>query len=210
MHYHTWHALQTRGLIRLSRGDEQGSTTPSRASSAARSSVDPSVLGSALGIYGRMLVLVGRADERPQALDESLAIFDIARRTLGIRLAVHRRHGLRARRGRERVLTSPRHRVWAEAARWYFAGEFGRAADAYEEIGSLTDEAEARLRAAKSLLERGENGTRARCSSSARSPSTARVGATRYVSEGEALLADGELRGSRVAPARARSPRRAP
>ena len=37
----------------------------------------------------------------------------------------------------------------------YFAGDFARAADRYEEIGSLTDEAEARLRAANSLMSSG-------------------------------------------------------
>ena len=76
VHYHTWHALQTRGLIRLLRGDDAGIDDSAASSEAARSSVDLSVLSSALGIYARSLVLVGRLDEAGAALDESLAIFD--------------------------------------------------------------------------------------------------------------------------------------
>ena len=108
-----------------------------------------------------------------------------------------------------------RHRAWAEAAKSYFAGDFARAADRYEEIGSRTDEAEARLRAAKSLMSSGnvaEGETQLERALGFYRP----VGATRFIREGEALLAAPEREASlattdsRGGPARARSPRRAP
>ncbi|HUF00881.1 MAG TPA: adenylate/guanylate cyclase domain-containing protein [Gaiellaceae bacterium] len=211
VHYHAWQALQTRGLIRLSRGDGAGIDDAAASIEAARSSVDTSVLASALGIYGRMLLLVGRTDDAREALDESLEIFDSLALRSGFDLPYIVVTAFELGEDGGRVLTSRRDPVWAEAGKWYFAGEFARAADAYEKIGSLSDEAEARLRAAKNLFEgddkeRGEEQLE-RALSFYRS-----VGATRFVREGEALFA-GEASlaptDSREAPARARSPRTA-
>ena len=156
VHYNTWHALQTRGLIRLSRGDEAGIEDAVASMEAARSSVDPSVLCSALGIYGRLLVLVGRTEEARDALHESLALFDSLEGRSGFDLPYIVITAFEVGEDSRRVLTPRRHRRWAEAATAYFAGEFGRAADVYREIGTLTDEAEARLRSGRALLEAGE------------------------------------------------------
>ncbi len=87
-----------------------------------------------------------------------------------------------------RVLGPRRHRAWAEAASSYFAGDFARAADRYEEIGSLSDEAEARLRAAKSLMASG-NGAEGEIQLERALGFYRPVGATRFIREGEALLA---------------------
>jgi tetratricopeptide (TPR) repeat protein len=180
--------LQTRGMIRLSRGDDAGIDDAVASIEAARSSVDPSVLASALGIYGRVLLLVGRTDDAREALDESLAIFDSLALRSGFDLPYIVVTAFELGADESRVLTSRRDPVWAEAAKWYFAGEFSRAADVYEKIGSLSDEAEARLRAAKSMIEREEreDGEEQleRALAFYRS-----VGATRFVREGEALLA---------------------
>jgi class 3 adenylate cyclase/tetratricopeptide (TPR) repeat protein len=188
VHYHAWQALQTRGLVRLSRGDEAGIDDGIAGIEAARSAVDASVLCSALGVYGRMLVLVGRTDEARQALDESLALFDSLEGRSGFDLPYLVITAFELGENGERVLGPRRHRAWAEAGRSYFAGDFARAADRYEEIGSRTDEAEARLRAAKCLMEGGssEEGEiqLERALGFYRS-----VGATRFVREGEALLA---------------------
>ena len=86
-HYHAWHALQTRGLIRLSRGDESGIDDSVASIEAARAFVDRSVLSSALAPYSRSLLLVGRFDEARDALDESLAIFDSLQGRSGFDLA---------------------------------------------------------------------------------------------------------------------------
>ena len=45
---------------------------------------------------------------------------------------------------------------WLQAATTMAAGEFDQAADRYAEIGSLPDEAYARLRAAEQLLNAGQ------------------------------------------------------
>ncbi|HSF62166.1 MAG TPA: adenylate/guanylate cyclase domain-containing protein [Gaiellaceae bacterium] len=78
---------------------------------------------------------------------------------------------------------------WLEAASCWVRGEFGRAADLFGEIGSLPDEALARLRAAEKLVAGGRRPEAdeelARALAFWRS-----VGATRYVHEGEALLAE--------------------
>ncbi|HEU0247630.1 MAG TPA: adenylate/guanylate cyclase domain-containing protein [Gaiellaceae bacterium] len=77
---------------------------------------------------------------------------------------------------------------WLEAASCWVRGEFGRAADLFGEIGSLPDEALARLRAAEKLVAAGRRSEAdeqlARALAFWRS-----VGATRYIRDGEALLA---------------------
>jgi class 3 adenylate cyclase/tetratricopeptide (TPR) repeat protein len=192
VHYHTWHALQTRGLIRLSRGDETGIEDAEASIEAARSAVDASVLSSALGVYGRMLVLVGRTDEARQALDESLAIFDSLEGRSGFDLPYLVITAFELGENGSRVLTPMRHRRWAEAARWYFAREFGRAAEAYREIGTLTDEAEARFRSGLMLLEEGKRPEGA--ADMERALAFYRgVGAAYYVRRGEEAMADAGL-----------------
>jgi class 3 adenylate cyclase/tetratricopeptide (TPR) repeat protein len=77
---------------------------------------------------------------------------------------------------------------WLVAAAAIAAGEFVRAADVLEEIGSLPDTAYARLRAAEQFVRAGD---RARADEQLL-PALAflrSVGATAYVREGEALLA---------------------
>ena len=188
VHYHAWHALQTRGLIRLSRGDEAGIDDAVASIEAARSSVDASVLCSALAIYGRMLALVGRMDEAGQALDESLALFDTLEGRSGFDLPYLVITAFELGEDGRRVLGPRRHRAWAEAASLYFAGDFVRAADRYEEIGSRADEAEARLRAAKSFMASG-NVAEGEIQLERALGFYRPVGATRFIREGEALLA---------------------
>ncbi len=191
-HYHTWHALQTRGLIRLSRGDEAGIEDSVASIEAARSSVDPSVLCSALGVYGRALVFVGRTEEARDALDESLELFDSLEGRSGFDLPYLVITAMEVGEDSGRVLTARRHRRWAEAATWYFAGEFARAADVYREIGTSTDEAEARLRSGRALLEAGERSQGA--AEIKRALAFYRgVRATYFVRQGEAALADAGL-----------------
>jgi class 3 adenylate cyclase/tetratricopeptide (TPR) repeat protein len=187
-HYHAWHALQTRGILRLSRGDESGIEDSDASIEAARASVDLSVLTSALGIYGRSLLLVGRLDEARAALDESLAIFSELQGRSGFDLPYLVVTAFALGEDGARLLGPRRDPTWAEAARLYFAGEFAQAADRYEAIGSLTDEAEARLRAARHLIESGRPDEGAAQLEQALSFYRG-VEATRFVREGEALLA---------------------
>ena len=157
-----------------------------------RSSVDPSVLCSALGIYGRSLLLVGRTDEAREALDESLALFDSLEGRSGFDLPFITVTAFELGEDGHRVLTPRRYRKWAEAARWYFAREFGRAADVYHEIGTLADEAEARLRSGRAMLHAGKRSEGA--AEMERALAFYRgVGATYFVRQGEAALAEAGL-----------------
>jgi tetratricopeptide (TPR) repeat protein len=146
------------------------------------------VLSSALAPYSRSLLLVGRFDEARDALDEALAIFDSLQGRSGFDLAYLVVTAFELGEDGDRILSPRRHPAWAEAARSYFARDFTGAADQYETIGSLTDEAEARLRAARHLTESGRPDKAAEQLERAlrfyRS-----VEATRFVREGEALLA---------------------
>jgi class 3 adenylate cyclase/tetratricopeptide (TPR) repeat protein len=76
---------------------------------------------------------------------------------------------------------------WLEAAEAYAAGNFAGAADVYEKIGALPDEAYARLRAARSLVEEGRR-TEADLQLERSLAFFRRAGATAYLREGEALL----------------------
>ena len=88
----------------------------------------------------------------------------------------------------QRVLAVARPSKWAEAARHYFAGDFGRAADVYGETGSRTDEAEARLRSGGALLDAGRRSEGE--AEMARALAFYReVGAAYYIRRGEAMLA---------------------
>jgi thioredoxin-like negative regulator of GroEL len=82
---------------------------------------------------------------------------------------------------------APRTR-WIEAARLYASGEFAGAAELYGQIGSAVDEADARLRAAEQLAEAGRR-EEAEAQLERALTFYRSVGATRYVREGEDLLA---------------------
>jgi hypothetical protein len=79
-------------------------------------------------------------------------------------------------------------RPWIHAAAHYLRGEHLRAADVYASIGSRTDEAYARLRAARALAAEGR-----RPEADAELQQTLAfyrsVGATRFIREAEELLA---------------------
>ena len=77
---------------------------------------------------------------------------------------------------------------WLDAARAYAVGDLAEAAEIYAEIGSLPDEAFARLRTAETLV---SHGTRSHADAQLlRALAFYRsVAATAYVLEGEALVA---------------------
>ncbi len=188
-HFHVWQALGTRGLIRLSRGDERGLDDSATSIAAARRSVDSTVLPAALEVRARSLVLAGRHDEATEAMEEALRILETGIVRPGYDLPHLVVTALELGRDEERVLAIARPSRWKDAAQSYLAGDFVRAADVYAEIGSPTDEAEARLRAGRSLL---ASGRRAEAEEQLQKALAfyASVGAARYVREAEALLAD--------------------
>ena len=187
-HSLVWHALGTRGLIRLSRGDDGGIEDSDRSIATARRSVDPTTLPATLEVRACSLVLAGRHDEAAQAMEEALAILETGIVRSGFDLPQLVFAAFELGGDAERVLAVARPSKWAEAARHYFAGDFGRAADVYAETGSRTDEAEARLRSGGALLaaaQRSEGETEMARALAFHHE----VGATYFVRRAEALLA---------------------
>jgi hypothetical protein len=88
----------------------------------------------------------------------------------------------------ERVVRAPLETKWMEAMRAILEGDLVGAADIYFEIGDEMEEAFARLRAAEWLVAEGR---RAEADEQLQKALAfwRSVGATRYVREGEALLA---------------------
>jgi hypothetical protein len=130
----------------------------------------------ALALVGRARVLLaaGRRDEADAVVTEVLAqsLSDVAFASPDLAIALGE-----LGRGEDlpRVATKPY--IWYEAAEAYVAGDYVGAAEIYAEIGSLPDEADARLRSGiESEVRRALEFYHS-------------VAATRYLREGEALLA---------------------
>ena len=184
-----------RGRIRLGRGDARGALEDAeRGLEMARLAKDPQLLWPALAFGARAFVATDAA--RADALVSELLSAWVTRR-LGISgsdcewlldIAV-----VLAPLGREAefVELAQRSQVvnpWRDAAALYAARDFQKAAETYAEIGTLPEEAYARLRAAEQLV---ADGRRAEADAELqRSLAFWRsVGATAYVLEGETLLA---------------------
>jgi class 3 adenylate cyclase len=143
-----------RGRIRLARGQlELALQDSALALELARESGDRQNLDPALAFRGRALVVAGREDEAKARINEFLA--GLARGPIepevGIDLPIvldRFRYGLG-------VLGSGVPSQWLEATKRFVDGEPQRAAQLYALIGSCPDEAQARLEAARQLLNSG-------------------------------------------------------
>jgi tetratricopeptide (TPR) repeat protein len=152
------HILRAR--VRVARGDTAGAVEDSEAAAdVARETGEPQVAFPALAVHAHALLTAGKEEKAGTVASRLLASWAESTGTLpgswlpdlAIVLA-----GL----GRGSELTDvaksvPAPTRWLEAACFFAAGDPARAARVYAEIGSLPDEAYARLRAAESLLEAG-------------------------------------------------------
>jgi class 3 adenylate cyclase len=152
---------QVRGLIRLARGDLPGALADAaHAVELALQMRDREALLPALAFHARVLLTTGHIEQASARADELLA--ELTERgalatnpdwsgQLAIVLQV-------LERGAELVALAARVAMPTpslQAATALAAGEFEQAADAYAEIGSLPDEAYARLRSAEQHLASG-------------------------------------------------------
>jgi tetratricopeptide (TPR) repeat protein len=192
-HYLEAQVRVTRARMRLARADPAGAIRDAEiALPAGRAAQDAQMLYTALAACAYVFSVTGRDDEGTALTDEYV---ETLRRGVapqwGITyLPILASAAVRLGRAEELVdaLAGHLQLPWTEAARAFASGDFARAAKIYAGIGSKPDEMEARFRAAESLLEQG---------SSAEADEQLRravafwrsVGATRYVEEGEALLA---------------------
>jgi DNA-binding SARP family transcriptional activator len=143
-----------RGRIRLARGEvESALLDGERALALARESGDPQNLDPALAFGARVLLAADRPIEAAKLVDELLPGLGgrLLNPDLGVDLAVDLVELERPAEVLDVAPPSP----WQEAARAYVAGDPGRAAAMYAQIGARPDEAHARLAAARRLLGQG-------------------------------------------------------
>ena len=180
---------RNRARARFARGDVDGALDDvGKALEAARSAKDPQVLIPTLAIAARVYAEMGRDEEArllavelleqfPHAADWRLFDFVWVAERLGCSGEL-----------RQLIEQAPAQTRWSFAFLAVLAREYETAADLFLEIGALNFEADARLRAAEKLVAEGRrseaNEQLEKALAFYRS-----VGATRYINEGEALLA---------------------
>jgi tetratricopeptide (TPR) repeat protein len=193
-HYQAGSAYISRGWIRAARGDDAGAADDAaRALELARPIGDPQVSVTAVLGVTFVSMTIGNEARARQLFDESLALLGElgqlgwAATELGWLARVAWKLG-RSDEFLAAVKDEPLQTPWLLAARAIAEGDFVRAADIYAEIGDTPAEAFSRLGAAEALLAEGR---RAEADEQLR-PALAffrSVRASRYVREGEALLA---------------------
>jgi tetratricopeptide (TPR) repeat protein len=183
-----------RGWIRLARSELPGARQDADAGlNLASAAEDLEVLYPALACRAHVLLAAGESEQAAAQASELLAVVTeqgalittpdwagelaIVLHTLG--------RGIELIELVDRLMTPT---LWLQAATAIATGEFEQAAELYAQIGSLPDEAFARLQAAKQLLATGH---RAEAYAQLQ-PALAfyrQVGATGYLGEGEIVLA---------------------
>jgi predicted ATPase/class 3 adenylate cyclase len=186
-HYQEAVGRWVRACIRYARGETPAALADAeRGEAAARAAADPQMI-SGLAWGAGLLVGEGRKDEAARLIDDVIAtgffdyyfVLDV-----GLVMADLGRGDEFGRLAARAQLTEP----WAEAARALAASDYAGAADQFGAMGVTTYEARARLRAVRDLVAAGRRSEAdvqlGRALAFYRS-----VGATRYIKEGEALLA---------------------
>jgi tetratricopeptide (TPR) repeat protein len=193
-HYQETSCRYVRGAIQLARGNHELALADARrATEAARGVVDPQSLHPALAFEARASIAAGEHAAANALADELLSAWGAS----GVRPPHESVDGAWAFRdlGRSEefaeALEPARIRMktpWHEAALLIAEGDLVGAADVYAEMGSVPDEAYARLRAAEELVRAGNRAEADRQLRLAL-PVFAKLGATAWLAEGEALLA---------------------
>jgi len=193
-HYMEAACRDVRSRLRLARGDiGRALDDVSAMLELAAGIKDPQVLYPTRAVAAHTFVAAGRPDDASSQVDTLLAevgtegVHDLAG-FWALHLAVVMDALGRGREFLERAPTLGASTPWLEAATLWAEGELERAADLLGEMGSLPDEALARLRAADKLVAAGRRAEAdeqlGRALAFFRS-----VGAITYVREAEALLA---------------------
>jgi class 3 adenylate cyclase/tetratricopeptide (TPR) repeat protein len=192
-HYNASFCYSTRSRIRLARGDLPGASGDAETGvELARVAKDPQVLYAALAISAYVALIGETADVAQARVDELIRSVTTAGHpeVVGDALPMLASVMLDLRRADQLIEMLPAASPfrWMTAARAFSVGDFRRAAEICAEIGSKPDEAHARLRAAEQFVEQGR---RAEADHQLQKVLAfyRSVDATRYIREGEALLA---------------------
>ena len=192
-HYMEFLCRHVRGEILLAGGEAEAALAEARrAREVAQAVKDPQALNPALAFEARAQVVAGDHSSANAVVDELLAIWS----GNGVRSGTESVDGAwaLAELGRSDELSAALNRaspstLWHEAALRLSAGDFAGAADVYAEMGSVPDEAYARLRAADAFVRAGRRGEADKQLRLAL-PVFAQLGATAWAAEGQSLLAE--------------------
>jgi class 3 adenylate cyclase/tetratricopeptide (TPR) repeat protein len=193
-HYMETLCRDTRSRMSLARGDVGAAVDDATAMLELAAGIkDPQVLYPARAIAANVFIAAGRREDAGSQVDAllgDLEAYDVTDVTFWAPYVAAAMDVLgRGPEFLERAPSLGTATPWLEAATFWVRGEFERSADLFSEIGSLPDEALARLRAAERLVAAGRRPEAdeqlARALAFWRS-----VGATHYIREGEALLAE--------------------
>jgi class 3 adenylate cyclase/tetratricopeptide (TPR) repeat protein len=186
-------AHEKRGRMRLARGIAGALEDAETSLSLAREMKDPQALQPAVSFCAFARLAAGRRQEASALADELIALDPVRHHISHSESPVFDLAWVLVELGRgdelaDLAASAEGSTPWLEAAIAIVDGELIRAADLYLEIGNLANEAYTRLRAAAKLRAegRGADGDRQLEQALAFWRS---VGATRYVREGEKLLA---------------------
>jgi tetratricopeptide (TPR) repeat protein len=182
------HVRAARARVRHARGDTTGALEDARKGlAAARKTNVQTLLLSALDLYAQLLVDAGAAAQAQEVADELLSLPVNTAPPFGLAWAA----GMLEREREVRTAAleaAPRYTRWHEAVEAILDKDYSRAAELFDAIGELPEAAYARLRAAEQSAEQG----RRRESHEHLEKALAfwrSVDATRYIREGEAMLA---------------------
>jgi class 3 adenylate cyclase/tetratricopeptide (TPR) repeat protein len=188
-HYNEGFVRERLADVHLARDDpEAAALLAERALELAWQATEPQALQPALGCAIRVALARGRVDEARRLARELVVLMRGSTTTFGaLTLALHVDE-LGIREELPALLATRADRAWVRVATAVVEGQFERAADIAAEHGWRVDEAELRLRAAEQLVSEGR---RAEADAHLRQALVLfrSLGATRYVREGEALLA---------------------
>jgi tetratricopeptide (TPR) repeat protein len=193
-HYQAATSYALRSFIRLARGDVEGALSDAEgAVESAWPAGDPRLILSNVGIAAQIFLLAGDEQRAIRLLDEVLDRYRGLRQIGFAAVWAHTAAWVAWSVGRggefiEVVRDEPGETPWIRAARAIAAGDFAAAAGIFATMGIPTLEAFYRLRAAEALVAQGR---RAEADEQLRVALAfyRSVGASRYVREGEALLA---------------------
>jgi tetratricopeptide (TPR) repeat protein len=193
-HYQTPAAYCFRALIRLGRGDSEGAVADAeRALEVVESFRDPQIVQPTLGMTAHVFHGAGEEQRAAEvAVDAIERLHELAQLAFaGVEL--HYVTWVASALGRaaevsELAERDPVDSGWLRAVRAIAAGDLPGAAEIYDEMGALSAAAFYHLRAAEQLVAEGR---RAEADEQLHAAMAfyRGVGATRYVREGEALLA---------------------
>jgi class 3 adenylate cyclase/tetratricopeptide (TPR) repeat protein len=187
-HYEENQNRNVRALIRLARGDADGALEDTEKSLArAREVKDAQNLCPTLAVRAFVLLSVGESDAAGRLAAEVVESWAGVEQVVLTWGGVGAVAAIATLDGVDHLgaLESQRS-LWISAAREFVAGNLERAAEIYARIGSLADEAYARLKAAEQLVGEGDLGRAEKMRKDALAFYRS-VGADRYVGEARAM-----------------------